>query len=199
MPRISHNRPPAVPTTAEQRERVVRILEAAEKHGAAKGLEHMQMVDVAKDAGVAIATLYRYFPSKTALFVGLMRHRIDELGTERLTTPGGEPWEAVSTLLVISAQGLLDRPLLARAMLTSNNMSVVDRSGGPNQAPFHALILREAEINDPTPGQERLLRLAEQTYYGILTSALNGHIEVDEAQQDIELACQLLLADLPDA
>ena len=67
MPRIAENREPAVPSSPGQRERYRRILRAAAEHGAKNGLERGQMVDLAKDAGVALATLYRYFPSKTML------------------------------------------------------------------------------------------------------------------------------------
>ena len=46
------------------------------------------MHDVAKDAGVAIATLYRYFPSKTHLFTALMGAQVERLAevTDRRPT-----------------------------------------------------------------------------------------------------------------
>lgn len=196
MPRISQSREPAEPRTDEQRDRVDRILKAAIQHGSSKGLERMQMADVARDAGVAIATLYRYFPSKTALFVGVMRHQVAAFGPQRVSPPGLEPWDAVSRLLVLAGRGLLERPLLARAMMTANSAAVIESGSAAVLQVFQDLILREADISDPTPAQERLVRLVEQAWYGIITSALNGHIDADQAEEDTRLACQLLLSDI---
>jgi AcrR family transcriptional regulator len=199
MPRISNHRPPAVPQTDEQRERVERILAAASEHGKAKGLERMQMVDVARDAGVAIATLYRYFPSKTALFVGVMRKRMEDLGTRRISAPGTPPWEGVAQLLILSGHGLLQAPLLARAMLNSNTTMVIEERTGGEADVFGQIILREAGIDDPTPGQLRLVRIIEQAWFGVMSSALNGHITPQEMEEDTRLVCQLLLGGMADA
>ena len=87
MPRIAEARPPAEPSSPDQKERYRRILEPRLRHGAAKGLERMQMHDVAKDAGVAIATLYRYFPSKTHLFTALMGAQVRSSSTSWRTSP----------------------------------------------------------------------------------------------------------------
>lgn len=199
MPRLSQPRPPAEPTTDDQRDRVERILRAAVEHGSAKGLERMQMADVARDAGVAIATLYRYFPSKTALFVGVMRARVEALGTEVVAPPGLEPWDAVSHLLVRAGRGLMERPRLARAMMTSNSAAVIESGSAAVLDVFQDLILCQAGITDPNPAQKRLVRLVEQAWYGIITSALNGHISAKQAEEDTRLACQLLLSDVLNA
>lgn len=198
MPRPFRSSQPAEPTTDEQRDRVARILRAAMEQAAGKGLDGMQMSDVARDAGVAVATLYRYFPSKTALFVGVMRHRVAALGPGRVTPVGLEPWDAVSQLLVVAGRGLLERPLLARAILASHSAAVIE---GNIQVlgMFQEVIMREAGIPHPNPAQERLVRLVEQAWYGIITSALNGHIDAAQAEEDTRLACQLLLSDVLNA
>ncbi|MGW4094751.1 TetR/AcrR family transcriptional regulator [Nocardia sp. NPDC004750] len=59
------------------------ILRAAARLGSERGLEHVQMSDVAASAGVALGTLYRYYPSKHHLFSGLL-----EAGTGVLGEPG---------------------------------------------------------------------------------------------------------------
>ena len=78
VPRIAEGRPAAKPSSSVQKDRYQRILRAAAKLGAEHGLEHVQMNDVAKQANVAIATLYRYFPSKVDLFSSVMRWRVGE-------------------------------------------------------------------------------------------------------------------------
>jgi AcrR family transcriptional regulator len=195
LPRIAEHRAPAEPTTPEQHERVQRILRAAAHHGAAKGLERMQMADVARDAGVAIATLYRYFPSKTALFTGVMRDRVQRLRDNLEDFPSDEPVEAVAELLVRAGRELLRRPLLAHAMMTSNNALAADPHSGVTEA-FKALLYTVAGIAEPTEDEARLLRIVEQAWYGILTTVLNGVIDAREAEVDTRLATRLLLGDL---
>lgn len=195
MPRIAVARPPAEPNSSEQRNRHERILRAAAKHGTANTLERVQMHEVAKDAGVAIATLYRYFPSKTHLFTALMRAqvaRLDDLAPDG--PPEGDPADAVADLLVRTGRRMLERPLLAQAMLLSNNASVSGEgpTGGVT-TPFRDLIVKVARLREPSDLDDRLIRIAEQAWYGILTSALTGYVSVEEAAEDTVLACHRLL------
>lgn len=197
MPRIAEDRQPAEPNSPEQRERHSRILRAAARHGAEKGLERMQMHDVAKDAGVAIATLYRYFPSKRHLFTALMAAQVERLS--ELTSDaasGTDPVEGVSELLVRAGRELLARPLLAHAMLQSNNASVA-QDGGVTSG-FADLIHRRMGVEEPTEHQARLVRIVEAAWYGILITALNQHITPERAEEDTRVACQRLLSDYPE-
>ena len=196
MPRIAEARPPAEPSSPEQKERYRRILRAAARHGAAKGLERMQMHDVAKDAGVAIATLYRYFPSKTHLFTALMAARVEEL-FDRVADfpPGVDPAGGVSDLLVRAGRELLARPLLAHAMMQSNNASVAQSGSGVTKV-FADLMLQVLGLDDPDEDQERLIRITEAAWYGIIMSALNGHITPHQAEEDTRVACRRLLGGL---
>ena len=193
MPRIAENRQPAEPASPEQKERYQRILRAAARQGAEKGLERMQMHDVAKDAGVAIATLYRYFPSKTHLFTALMAASVQRLD-ELTTGDASDPIEAVSDLLVRAGRELLARPLLAHAMLQSNNASVAQHSGAVTGA-FGELMLRTLQVEEPTEHQARLVRIVEAAWYGVLISALNRHISPELAEEDTRVACERLLSD----
>lgn len=202
MPRIAEARPSAEPSSAGQKARYQRILRAAAKHGAANGLERVQMHDVAKDAGVAIATLYRYFPSKTHLFTAVMAQQVAQL--EEATTaaePGQDPVAAVSELLIQASRQLLRRPLLANAMMQSNNAahaSTVSDAIRIDSA-FRDLILRTLDLDEPTEHDYRLVRLLEQAWYGVLTQSLNMRVELADAEADIRLACTLLLAERSNA
>jgi AcrR family transcriptional regulator len=63
---------PAEPTTAAQRIRRERIVRAAMDLLSEHGYDEIQMRDVAVGAGVALGTLYRYFPSKEQLFAHVL-------------------------------------------------------------------------------------------------------------------------------
>ena len=195
MPRIAEHRAPAQPTTDEQRDRVRRILRAAARHGATHGLERVQMTEVAADAGVALATMYRYFPSKAALFVGLMRSQVGQAQAERTPSRPGDPVGSVSDLLLELGDELLKRPLLTHAMITCNNQLATDPEAAVTVA-FKELLQHTAEIEEATPTQARLIRIIEQSWYGILISTLNGAITREEAEEDTRLMCRLVLGEI---
>ena len=102
LPRIAEVRDAAEPSSDEQRARHVRMLEAAAELGTEKELSRVQMHEVAKRAGVAIGTLYRYFPSKTHLFVAVMVEQIDQIGASfvRHQVQSDNPQDAVYEVLV---------------------------------------------------------------------------------------------------
>src|SRR5881275_3761909 len=82
-------------SSAAQRERRQRILDATLALASKGGYEAVQMRAVAEKADVALGTLYRYFPSKIHLLVsGLSREferAQDKL--ERIAIPGETPAE----------------------------------------------------------------------------------------------------------
>ena len=77
--------------------------------------------------GVAIGTLYRYFPSKTHLFVAVMVEQIDQIGASfvRHQVQSDNPQDAVYEVLVRATRGLLRRPALSTAMLQSSSTANV--------------------------------------------------------------------------
>lgn len=202
MPRIAEARPSAEPSSPGQKARYQRILRAAARHGAEHGLERVQMHDVAKEAGVAIATLYRYFPSKTHLFTALMADQVARLEeTAVVAEPGQDPVDAVADLLIQASRQLLRRPLLANAMLQSNKAAYGSTAADAlhTDEVFRDLILRTLGVADPTDHDRRLVRLLEQTWYGVLTQSLSVHVGLDETETDIRLACRLLLVERSNA
>ncbi len=55
------------------------ILEAAEEVASQRGLEATSTAAIAERAGVAVGTLYNYFPDRDALIAALFKYRRDEL------------------------------------------------------------------------------------------------------------------------
>ncbi|MEV4460500.1 TetR family transcriptional regulator [Microbispora sp. NPDC049633] len=197
MPRIAEVRAPAEPSSPEQRARHLRILRAAARMGAEKGLERVQMHEVAKEAGVAIATLYRYFPSKTHLFTAVMAEQVDRFSESvQRPKPGMTPEDAVGEVLVLASRQLLRRPALATAMLQSSNSAnaAAVADAGRIDLTFRQIVLRTLGIAEPTVMDVTLIRLLMQCWYGVLQSSLNGRASVPDTESDIRIACRLLLA-----
>ncbi|SEG87437.1 DNA-binding transcriptional regulator, AcrR family [Thermomonospora echinospora] len=197
MPRIASARPPAEPNSPEQHDRRRRILRAAVRIGSEKALERVQMHEVAKAAGVAIGTLYRYFPSKVHLFAAVMAAQVDHLDESvRPPAPGADLEGAVSELLVQASRDFLSRPVLAASMLQASNAANAATVADAIRidATFRKILLRVLRIDTPTVQDVTLVRLLMQCWYGVLQLSLNGRVSMSDVEGDIRLACRLLLA-----
>ena len=198
MPRVAEARAAAEPSSPDQHARQLRILEAAEQLGAETDLDHVQMHEVAKRAGVAIGTLYRYFPSKTHLFVGVMSYQIERMGDALARRPKltGNPADRVFDVLVRANRALLSKPDLATAMMKSssaaNAATVTDVSRIDNT--MRDVLLAAAGIERPTVNDLAIVRVLLQTWGGILQSSLNGRLSMPDAESDLRLACRLMMA-----
>ena len=95
------------------------ILAAARAAAAEGGMAAVQIAPVAARAGIAAGTVYRYFPSKTDLVVGLVRAvSQEEIGAvERAADGAPGPLSALATAITIFASRARAQGRLARAML----------------------------------------------------------------------------------
>ncbi len=198
MPRLSAGREPAEPATREQETRRVRIVQSAIAQATERGLERVQMQEVARGAHVALGTLYRYFPSKTHLFVGVMAHQVAQLRDNyaKRRPSGDTPSERAFDVLRRATRSLLSKPSLAEAMIQSANsasattvtdVTVID-------ATMRQVLLDAAGFDRPGPQQQSGIRLVLQVWFGAIQSSLNGRVSVQDAEADLRLACQLLLS-----
>src|SRR5215470_1926355 len=82
-------------SSAAQRERRQRIVDATLALASRGGYEAVQMRAVADRADVALGTLYRYFPSKIHLLVSGLAREFDRIqeGLERTPIPGSTPYD----------------------------------------------------------------------------------------------------------
>lgn len=200
MPRIGVARDGAEPSSADQRERHVRILDAAAHLATEHDLAHVQMTEVAKRAGVAIGTLYRYFPSKTHLFVGVMLNRLERFERRRPAAPEGalSPQDAICAALIEMTRELVAHPSLALAMLQSN--STATAAAVPDalriETRFQSILLAAAGIDAPTAADRDVLRLLSMLWYGVIIAFLNGRSSLEGTESDIQRSCRLLLVHL---
>jgi AcrR family transcriptional regulator len=88
----------------QKRERERRIVKAAERLFAKKGFAEVAMEDVAARAGLAVGTIYNYFPSKSALLLAIVRRESESLltrGRKILDDPPDDPVAAATAFTEI--------------------------------------------------------------------------------------------------
>ncbi len=88
----------------QKQERGQRIVKAAEKLFARKGYVEVAMEDVAARAGLAVGTIYNYFPSKSALLLAIVRRETESLlasGRKILEDPPRDPVAGVAAVTEI--------------------------------------------------------------------------------------------------
>jgi TetR/AcrR family transcriptional regulator, cholesterol catabolism regulator len=193
MPRISEPRAPALPATDDQRARRTAILRAAARLGRSRALDQIQAQEIAAEAGVALRTLYRYYPSKHHVYAAVLTAQIEKLKPPARRSPDAAT--AVAELMAEACRNVLRYKHLAHAMIVSTQ-AVRAHSGAMGDRAVRDTILATAGITDPTPAQDRVARLIEQVTFGVLTWTVGGELDPDEAVDDARLACSLLAADL---
>ncbi|MFI6597883.1 TetR family transcriptional regulator [Nonomuraea sp. NPDC050536] len=185
--------------TRSQHQRRKRIVQAAAALASRGGVEAMQMRTVAERAGVALGTLYRYFPSKMDLVVAVVGEEIDllENSIERRPPGAATPAGRAVDVLMRATRGLMREPELADALIRSLIMAEVETPFGDRMT---GLLLR-VSANGLTRDQasEEQLALAgslSSIWVQELLEMLRGRRTYDQIQRRIEIAADRLLRDL---
>ncbi|QES41366.1 TetR family transcriptional regulator [Streptomyces venezuelae] len=189
---------PAAPALTERQEaRRRRILHASAQLASRGGFDAVQMREVAEAAGVALGTLYRYFPSKVHLLVATMQDQLQHMHTTiRKRPPAGEtPAERVAETLMRAFRALQREPHLADAMVRA--LTFADRSVSPEVDTVSrlttAIILDAMGLAEtPTAQQLSAVRVIEHTWHSALITWLSGRASIAQVKIDIETVCRLI-------
>ncbi|ASU57055.1 TetR family transcriptional regulator [Nocardiopsis dassonvillei] len=188
-----------------QTQRRRRIVQTAAALAVRGGVEAMQMRSVAERAGVALGTLYRYFPSKMDLVVAVVTEELDLLegGIVRRPPTADTPAERAVDVLLRATRGLMREPELADALVRSLIMAEVKIE---LDARISDLVWRVATGNLEGAEEEGGTEVdRDSTGYvlvGSLTSVwifelvevLKGRRDVDEVEWRLQTAAERLLA-----
>jgi TetR/AcrR family transcriptional regulator, cholesterol catabolism regulator len=199
-----------------QHQRRKRIIQAAAALASRGGVEAMQMRTVAERAGVALGTLYRYFPSKMDLVVAVVGEELDLLegSLERRPPRSATAPRRAVEVLMRATRGLMREPELADALIRSLLLSDVTTDFGDRMV---GLLLRAAAGpdgdlpegegrdggrngggGDDAGDRERrvLLRALSSMWVMEMIEMLRGHTTNEEIQARLEVAADRLLAGL---
>jgi AcrR family transcriptional regulator len=158
----------------------------------------MQMRTVAERAGVALGTLYRYFPSKMDLVVAVVSEELDllESSIERRPPSAATPAGRAVDVLMRATRGLMREPELADALIRSLIMADVEVPFGDRMA---GLLLRVSAdgltVEQASEEQYALVGSLAAIWVQELLEMLRGRRTYEQIQRRIEIAAARLLAD----
>jgi TetR/AcrR family transcriptional regulator, cholesterol catabolism regulator len=182
--------------TAGQAARRQRVIDAALQLGSAGGYEAVQMRDVARTAGVALGTIYRYFTSKDHLLAAAMvdwtsdlERRVQEQPAKNRSTA-----DAVVEVIRAATRPMERDPRLAAAMVqaaSANEPSVTVCSTQTTEIVERMLI--SAMNGDDPDRRARSARVLAHVWNSCILRWANGSEAVGQIGDDLEDAARLLL------
>lgn len=174
------------PSAPRQRLRYSRILDAAGSF-ARKGLDAVDLPEVAAKADVPLGTLYRYFPTTTHLMLALYRHQLEELQAARRTTAARFRGRALNGLVMEIFHMRVMQPAVEQCI--SRGVYLPDRDTTELLRDIDALSekLVATACSDATAARVLLL-----TITGLVQSVRNRRLSLFEAEEDLKKACARL-------
>ncbi|HWH29039.1 MAG TPA: TetR family transcriptional regulator [Mycobacteriales bacterium] len=188
--------------TAAQRARRDRILQATLALASRGGYDAVQMREVAERSGVALGTLYRYFPSKVHLLVSAMASELETMRRrmQRRAVPGDTRRERVSYVLERSTRNLQRDPNLTDAMVRAMMAADATMAAEVNRVRglMNDLIIQALRgDSDPRPEDEGYASILQDVWFARQIAWLGGRIGTAEVWRDIEGAIDLVLREEP--
>ncbi|MFI1462992.1 cholesterol catabolism transcriptional regulator KstR [Nocardia carnea] len=184
-------------SSAAQRERRKRILDATLALASKGGYDAVQMRAVAERADVAVGTLYRYFPSKVHLLVSALAREFEQFEGKRKPLAGKSPEERMHVLLSQITRMMQRDPLLTEAMTRAfmfadaSAAAEVDRVGKVMDRVF----ARAMNDGDPTERQLAIARVISDVWLSNLVAWLTRRASATDVSERLELTVDLLLGD----
>jgi len=162
------------------------------------GYDAVKMRAVADNAGIAVGTLYRYFPSKPHVLVAVLAREFERIGAERdWTASAGSPRLRVEQLTTRLCQEWWARPALTEALTRAfvfadgNASAEVDRAA----TVIEDLIGMAIAGGDPTPRQHRLAALVSDIWLANLITWVRHGAKAEDVAAGLERSIGLIVRD----
>ncbi len=184
-------------SSAAQRERRKRILDATLALASKGGYDAVQMRAVAERADVAVGTLYRYFPSKVHLLVSALSREFEQIEGKRKPLAGQTPNERMHLLLTQITRMMQRDPLLTEAMTRAfmfadaSAAAEVDRVGKVMDRVF----ARAMNDGEPSERQLAIARVISDVWLSNLVAWLTRRASATDVTERLELTVDLLLGE----
>jgi AcrR family transcriptional regulator len=192
---------PAAPATPAQQARYDRVIAAASEILSAGGEEAVQMKDLAQRAGVSLATLYRYFPSKDYVLLAVSLARYQDAARKVLAeVPQGDSvGDRVASYLMREFRAQQRDQRLTAAL--TQVLTETRRSYSAIIETIEHLRLQivrhvAAAGGSLSEQQDKLLPIVIDIFSAATRHWLGESFSASEVKLQIEIGCQLL--ELPD-
>jgi AcrR family transcriptional regulator len=184
-------------SSAAQRERRQRILDATLALASKGGYEAVQMRAVADRAGVALGTLYRYFPSKIHLLVsGLAREfERNQEKLDRTPIPGDTPYDRMLYVLARITRTMQREPMLTEAMTRAFMFADPSAAAEVNAVArlMEQMLTRAMHEGEPSNDDKAVARVIGDVFLSNLVAWVTRRASADDVSNHLELAARLLL------
>ena len=184
-------------TSAAQRDRRKRILDATLALASKGGYEAVQMRTVAEQANVALGTLYRYFPSKIHLLVSALVREFErtQQKLDRATIPGDTPYERMLFVLGRITKSMQRDPMLTEAMTRAFMFADPSASAEVNAVArlMEDMFTRAVHDGEPTADDRAKARIIGDVWLSNLVAWVTRRASATDVVNHLELASRLLL------
>ena len=184
-------------SSAAQRERRQRILDATLALASKGGYEAVQMRAVADRAGVALGTLYRYFPSKIHLLVsGLAREfERNQEKLDRTPIPGDTTYDRMLYVLGRMTRAMQREPMLTEAMTRAFMFADPSAAAEVNTVArlMEHMLTRAMHEGEPSADEIAIARVIGDVWLSALVAWVTRRASANDVSNQLELAARLLL------
>lgn len=173
------------------------ILDATLAAAAAGGYEAVQMRAVAEQVGIAVGTLYRYFPSKTHLLVSALTREFQRLDAScDWSAIAATPQQRLEMLTARLHDDWQRDPQLTEAMTRAFVIADTTAASAVNQAAnvIEQLLARTLAGGDPTDYHRQIAGLIADVWLANLAAFISQRATAAQARDQIHRAVQLLLS-----
>ena len=189
---VTPTRNPALETAARRE----RMIAAAVELATAGGYEAVQMRDVAARAEVALATLYRHYPSKDHLLLAALTEQAEGLRDRIAQRPpdGLDAAARTSDVLRRASRALARRPQLTAALVTALTAPEPDTLEAKHgvEIVLHAIITGAVD-GTTLSDTDGVVRTLGYVWLAVLSAWVGGTLDEHEMADDLETAARLLL------
>jgi TetR/AcrR family transcriptional regulator, cholesterol catabolism regulator len=182
--------------TANQTARRKRVVDAAMTLASEGGYDAVQMRDVAREASVAMGTIYRYFASKDHLLAACQVEFSREVQQRLDARParGRTPADRVVDVVRRATRAMERRPLLTSAMVTAISSPDPAVQGCQREVTtIMVAVLSEPMSDLDDERKARVVRVLSHVWFSSLLGWVNGWTTVDAVGDELESAARLLL------